>query len=147
LSRESSTCRCELRASRQLACALVGLGGLAVAAVFLSDVNLLACLLVAGGAMGWSLFLAWREWHRLPQVLLLGDIGQPASLIENGVETTVTLQRIGFRGSFVLLEWSDADARRLRRALWPDALPESQRRALRRRHGTGGDSAAAGMAG
>ncbi len=146
-SSASSTCLCELRASRLLAAFLVLLGLLGVVSVFLSALNLFAALAVAGGASGWSLLLAHREWRRPPLVLLLGEIGQPATRIENGNETVVTLQAIYFRGSFVMLHWLDVDGVRGRRVLWPDALAESQRRALRRRYGEGGDNATAGMAG
>lgn len=146
-SSASSTCRCELSASRLLAGLLVLLGLLAAVSIVLSDLNLSSALAVAGVAIGWSLWLAYREWRRPPLVLLLGEIGQPATRIENGAETIVTLQAIHFRASFVMLHWLDAKGRRFQRTLWPDALPESQRRALRRRYGAGGDSAVAGMAG
>lgn len=123
------------------------MGVLAGVAVALSALNLSVAITVAAGAMICSLILAWHEWRRPSQVLLLGDIGQPATLIENGVESIVTLQRIGFRGNFVQLDWLTGGGKGACRALWPDALPESQRRALRRRYGTGGDAVAATMAG
>lgn len=146
-SSASSTCRCDLRASRLLAGLLILLGLLAAVSLVLSDLNLSAALAVAGGALGWSLRLAYREARRPPTVLLLGEIGQAATRIEDGAETIVTLQRIGFRSGFVLLEWLDVDDSHRRRTLWPDAVPASQRRVLRRRYGTGGDAAAAAMAG
>lgn len=146
-SNASSPCRIELRASRGLALALLALGVLAALAVSLSALNLSLALAVAGGALAWSLRLALREWRRPPQVLLLREPGQPSTLIEHEVENIVILQRIGFRGPFVQLQWKAMDGRSTRRLLWPDALPESQRRFLRRRFGAGGASELAGMAG
>jgi toxin CptA len=146
-SNASSPCRTELRASRGLALSLLALGVLAALAVGLSGLNLSLVLTVAGGALAWSLRLALREWRRPPQVLLLQEPGQPSTLIEHEVERIVNLQRIGFRGPFVQLQWKDVHGRTTHRLLWPDALPESHRRALRRRFGAGGAGELAGMAG
>ncbi len=143
----SPTCRCDLAASRLLAGCLMLAGGLCVVAVMRSALNFPLALAVAGLALVWSCWLAWREGRRRPQTLLLRALGEDATLIEDEEETPVTLQSVRFRGPFVLLAWRDVAQRCVRRTLWPDALPESQRRALRRRFGHGGESTLAGLGG
>lgn len=147
LSGASPTCRCDLSVSRLLAGCLVFLGGLCAVAVTRSALNFPVAHAVAGLALAWSCWLAWREWRRRPQTLLLRGLGEDATLIEDEEEFPVTLQSVRFRGPFVLLGWRDAAQRSVRRTLWPDALSESQRRALRRRYGHGGESSLAGLGG
>ena len=143
----SPTCRCDLAASRLLAACLMLVGGLCAVAVARSALNFPVALAVAGLALAWSGWLAWREWRRRPQTLMLRGLGEDATLIEDEEELPVTLQSVRFRGPFVLLAWRDAAQRRVRRTLWPDALPDAQRRALRRRYGLGGESTLAGLGG
>jgi len=147
LSSASSTCRCELQRSRLLAACLLLLGGLAVLSLMLSALTSGMALAISAMATALAVFRAAEEIRRPPQTLLLGGLGEPATVIEHGAEHIVTLEQIGFRASFVLLAWRDAQGRIMRRTLWPDALPEAQRRALRRRFGAGGDAVAASMAG
>lgn len=124
-SATSRACRIELRRSRLLAGALLGLGCAGVFGWFLSDAG--GPVSLAGSAFGlaYATRLARRELRRGPLGLVLGADGRAYM---DGHELSGF--EVSWRGGLVSLSWRTG-ARTERRLAFPDALTAAHRRELR----------------
>ena len=126
-STTSAPCRLELGPSRLLAVALAVLGVLGAVAVVISEMPLLAAVLLAALAIGYGLGLARRELRREVRRFVVPHSALPATL--DG--TDLASLEVHWRGPLATLAWRDRDGRRRRLHGWPDTLRRPERRELR----------------
>lgn len=108
-----------------LAVALAAMGVLAGAGLFLTDAPPAIASMLAVAAAAWAGALAWREWRRRPEALVLRSDGavQVGPVAVDGF-------RVDWQGPLTKLEWRQA-GRRVRRVAWPDVVDAAARRELR----------------
>lgn len=131
LSSESSSCRIEWRASRQMCVGLVALTGLAVLSIWLSA-------LPAGALLPSCLLACWlgqrlvrRECARRP-FWLAWRAGEPGfAMIFPDRVLSLSQVTVRIRGPLGSVSGLDADGRRFRLFWCPDTLSATDRRLLR----------------
>ena len=126
-----SPCRLEWRCSRWLPAALCVLALAAVAALWLSDMPRIAC--VIGSALviayaGWSLH---RESRRRDCVLGWPGGDAPWQVECDGRAESLRHVGASFRAGLVVLVLAEETGRTRRYVWWPDTLDARDRRALR----------------
>jgi len=130
-SSASSGCRIDWRPSRWLALALIALGAMAAASVWLSalpdGVRLPAGML----ALLQGLRLSGRERTRPCWTLAWAGGGAPAQLLGGPGRVALSQVRVGFRGPMATLTGTDEQGSLRRLVWWPDTLPAGARRQLR----------------
>jgi hypothetical protein len=114
-----------LQPSRTLAAALMLIGLLGAAGVFLSDLPLGIAALVSPMILAWGAVLARRSLRAdAPRITFRAD----GSVDVDG--DRVDDLRLEWRGPLTALEWR-RDGLRVRHVAWPDVVPASTRRELR----------------
>lgn len=124
-SNVSPPLRVELGASRALSVALVAIGVLAAAGLFLTDLPKLAALACAPLCIAAGAVLARREAGRAARLIHLRSDG---TVVVD--DTPVEDVRIEWQGPIGALAWR-RDGRRERTVLWPDVVDAARRRELR----------------
>lgn len=130
-SSASSGCRIDWRPSRWLALALIALGAMAAASVWLSALPGSVRLPAATLALLQGLRLAVRERIRPPWTLAWDGGDAPAYLVGRQGRVALSQVRVSFRGPMATVTGTDGRGRRRRLVWWPDTLAAGARRQLR----------------
>lgn len=125
--REASGVRLEWRPSRLLVSGLLLLAMAAAASVLASEMPRLAAWPLASAALGYGVWLAWRE-SRAERRWLVVASGDAVSTVDGRPAAGLTVR---WRGPLAFLHWRDGDGRSRRLVFWPDTLPAPRRRELR----------------
>ncbi|GAB1596234.1 hypothetical protein PAGU2638_19130 [Lysobacter sp. PAGU 2638] len=115
----------ELRPSRALSIALMALGVVGAAGMFLTDLPTWTALIASPVCFAWGLALARKERRRVSQRLVLRADGT-AWLDDVAIEAL----QVDWQGPIAALAWT-RDGRRERAVAWPDVLGAASRRELR----------------
>ena len=126
-STTSAPCRLELRPSRVLATAMIGLGMLAASAVLLSEMPQMFACPVGVVALAYGAWLARRELRGQVRRLVVPHSAAPATLDGNELQSV----EVHWRGPLATVTWRDVQGRRHRLHGWPDTLRRPARRELR----------------
>jgi len=103
----------------------------AIAALWLSDLPLLACGIGSASVTAYAGWLLYREARRPNSVLSWHGGDAPWQVECAGRTESLRFVGASFRGRLVVLTLADADNARRRYLWWPDTLDARGRRALR----------------
>jgi toxin CptA len=111
--------------------ALVVVGLLAGASVFMSDLPAAFAVPAGLGVAAYAAWLARRDWRQPPATLVWRAGEEQARLVQPGCERILSSLNVRWRGPLATLGARDEAGKLRRLSWWPDTLPASARRDLR----------------
>ncbi len=130
-SNASLHCRLEWRPSRWRSAALLLLGALAIASLWMSALPWWGFLIASVSLLTYLFVVIRNDALRAPVQLAWAGGAAPVMLIREPREQECSFVALHSRGGLVVLTLRDADGQKQRWVWWPDTLDAAGRRALR----------------